>query len=219
MKLATASQPAPSPYPYPSPARGEGTFFAFCTFLTGQCWAWSGNFFQTRFLPLPGATCQGEPDGRVMDRKVPPKNSHWHVAEHRKSCRKGDLHCLRRSRVCKAPAASRSAGHPANGGTRDTGALFLFLLLGTQKKKKGTTKKAAGVSPRRPNPSQLLNNYQPAAINRSISSLPIVSFSNKSLAMASKIARFSLSSRVAVSLASVTNSVTAWSIRTAVSPL
>ena len=59
--------------------------------------------------------------------------SHWHAAEHRRGCRKGDLHCLRRSRVCKAPAASRSAGHPAFGGTRDTGCPFFGSFLWARK--------------------------------------------------------------------------------------
>jgi hypothetical protein len=127
--------------------KGRGDFFCLLHFSHQTMLGMPGDFLQTRFVPLPGWTCQGEPDDRVMDRKVPPKNSHWHAAEHRRGCRKGDLHCLRRSRVCKAPAASRSAGHPAFGGTRDTGALFLFLLSGTQKKKEGTTKKGGRSSP------------------------------------------------------------------------
>jgi len=59
--------------------------------------------------------------------------SHCHAAEHRRGCRKGDLHCLRRSRVCKAPAASRSAGYPASGGTRDTGCPFFGSFLWASK--------------------------------------------------------------------------------------
>ena len=60
-------------------------------------------------------------------------NSHWHAAEHRKSCRKGRLHCLRRSRVCNIPAALRSAGTPARGGTRDTGGPFFGSFLWASK--------------------------------------------------------------------------------------
>ncbi len=61
------------------------------------------------------------------------KNSHWHAAEHRRGCRKRDLHCLRRSRVCKAPAASRSTGHPACGGTSAWGPFLWFVSLGKQR--------------------------------------------------------------------------------------
>jgi hypothetical protein len=46
---------------------------------------------------------------------------------------KRDLHCLRRSRVCKAPAASRSTGYPACGGTRDTGGPFFGSFLWASK--------------------------------------------------------------------------------------
>jgi len=135
------------------------------------------------------------------------KNSHWHAAEHRRGCRKEDLHCLRRSRVCKAPAARGAQGIPPTAG-QVTGVPFSCFFFWARKRRK-RNKKGGRSFLCRPKHSLHLNNYQPAAINRSISSLPMVSFSNKSLAIASKIARFSLSSRVAVSLASVTSPVTA----------
>ena len=54
------------------------------------------------------------------------KNSHWHAAEHRRGCRKGDLHCLSVASlqspgsIEEYPMRGINSGHPAFGGTRDT---------------------------------------------------------------------------------------------------
>jgi len=203
VKLAMTSQPGPSPSPYPSPARGEGTFLVFRTFLTRPCWAWTDDFFQTRFLPLPGGTCQGEPEGRAQtsgnagkelffcfpfffcvpkrrNKKKAPQpvlalrasltsrrgrdaeklglrpqtvpasfpppsarrgrtnggrkgKSHWHAAEHRRGCRKGDLHCLSAASL-QSPGSIEE--HRASRLRRDKclGALSLVRFFGQAKK-------------------------------------------------------------------------------------
>ena len=84
---------------------------------------------QTVPASFPPPVCEARQDkwGREKEK------SHWPAAEHRRGCRKRALHCLRRSRVCKAPAASRSTGYPACGGTRDTGGPFFGSFLWASK--------------------------------------------------------------------------------------
>ena len=64
------------------------------------------------------------------------RNSHWHVAEHRKNCRLRRLNCLSHAlawRVFKIPAVLRSARKSA--GPSDTGAFsFGSFSLGKQRK-------------------------------------------------------------------------------------
>jgi len=63
------------------------------------------------------------------------ENSHWHAAEHRRGCRKGDLHCLSAASlqspgsIEEYPMRGINSGHPAKGGTRDTGCLFFAASL------------------------------------------------------------------------------------------
>jgi hypothetical protein len=51
------------------------------------------------------------------------EESHWHAAEHRKSCRKGRLHCLSAASLQhpgsfeEYPMRGINSGHPAFGGT------------------------------------------------------------------------------------------------------
>jgi hypothetical protein len=68
------------------------------------------------------------------------ENSHWHAAEHRRGCRKGDLHCLSAASlqspgsIEEYPMRGINSGHPAFGGTSDTGALSLVRFFGQTKK-------------------------------------------------------------------------------------
>ena len=176
-------------------------------------------FFQTKFLPLPGATCQGEPEDRMMDGKG--SSGKFPLARSRAPERlpKRGFALFEAKPSLQSPGSIEEHRDSRQRRDKGHGCPFLVSSFGHAKEEKGTTKKGGRSFPPSPRASQHIRNSQPAAINLSISSLPMVSFSNKSLAMASMMGRFSVSSRVAVSLASVTSPVTAWSILTAVSPL
>ena len=113
----TPTSPGPAGFPYFSPRAGRG---------------------KTRASPSNSSRVFSAPVCEARQDKWGEENSHWHAAEHRRGCRKRALHCLRRSRVCKAPAASRSTGHPAFGGTRDTGCPFFGSFLWASKEMNGS---------------------------------------------------------------------------------
>jgi len=108
----TPASPGPAGFPYFSPGAGRG---------------------KTRASPSNSSRVFSRPRlrgaaGQMGEGKIP-------LARSRAPERlpKRDLHCLRRSRVCKAPAASRSTGYPACGGTRDTGGPFFGSFLWASK--------------------------------------------------------------------------------------
>ena len=70
----------------------------------------------------------------VIPKEMVKGKPHRHAAEHRRGCRKGDLHCLSAASL-QSPGSIEE--HRVSRLRRDKwrGALFLFLLLGKQKKK------------------------------------------------------------------------------------
>ena len=66
-------------------------------------------------------------------------NSHWHAAEHRRGCRKGDLHCLSAASlqspgsIEEYPMRGINSGHPAHGGTSAWVPFLWFVSLGKQR--------------------------------------------------------------------------------------
>ena len=221
--MATTSQPAPSPSPYPSPAgkrrlRGERGLSCILRFSPQTMLDMVRYFFQTRFLPLPGRSCQGEPEGRMMEGKGSSKKIPLARSRAPQRLPKKGFALFERSEFAKPRQHRGAQGIPPSAGQGTRVPFSCFFFWARKRRKREQQKKAAGVSPHRPK-LHSLSVSQPAAINRSISSLPMVSFSSNALAMASMMGRFSVSSRVAVSLASATSPVTAWSILTAVSPL
>jgi hypothetical protein len=70
----TPASPGPAGFPYFSPRAGRG---------------------KTRASPSNSSRVFSAPVCEARQDKWGGKeNSHWHAAEHRRSCRKGDLHCL-----------------------------------------------------------------------------------------------------------------------------
>jgi len=62
------------------------------------------------------------------------ENSHWHAAEHRRGCRKGDLHCLRRKPSLQSPGSieeRRASRLRRDQGHR--GPFLWFVSLGKQR--------------------------------------------------------------------------------------
>jgi hypothetical protein len=67
-------------------------------------------------------------------------NSHWHAAEHRRGCRKGALHCLRREPSLQCPGSIEeypmrgiNSGYPAFGGTSAWVPFPWLVSLGRQR--------------------------------------------------------------------------------------
>ena len=60
------------------------------------------------------------------------KNSHWHAAEHRRGCRKRDLHCLSAASL-QSPGSIEEHRVSRLGGTSDTGCLFFGSFLWASK--------------------------------------------------------------------------------------
>ena len=65
--------------------------------------------------------------------------SHWYAAEHRRGCRKGDLHCLSAASlqspgsIEEYPMRGINSGHPAHGGTCAWVPFLWFVSLGKQR--------------------------------------------------------------------------------------
>ena len=63
-------------------------------------------------------------------------NSHWHAAEHRRGCRKRVLSAASLQSpgsIEEYPMRGINSGHPARGGTRDTGGPFFGSFLWASK--------------------------------------------------------------------------------------
>jgi len=84
---------------------------------------------QTVLASFSAPVCEARQDKWGGEEK-----SHWHVAEHRRGCRKGDLHCLRRKPSLQNPGSIEE--HRASRLRRDKGhrgPFLWFVSLGKQR--------------------------------------------------------------------------------------
>jgi hypothetical protein len=112
----TPASPGPAGFPYFSPGAGRG---------------------KTRASPSNSSRVFSAPVCEArQDKWGGEKNSHWHAAEHRRGCRKGDLHCLSAASLQSPGSIEGAQGIPPSAG-QVPGCLFFGSFLWASKEMNG----------------------------------------------------------------------------------